>query len=125
MAHAEGVIPARLAPGPVVQVLDVLIDNALLHGDGTVTLDTKDLGYVLRIRISDEGIRDFGTDVFRRGVSSKRATGEGNGVGLAVASELAEAAGGHLLVDDASENTSFVLVLPRPEGEPAQAGARG
>jgi signal transduction histidine kinase len=107
------VIPARLALGPLTQVLDVLIDNARLHGSGGITVHTLDAGTHLEVRVSDEGGARLGTDVFRRGVTS-RADDEGHGIGLAVASELAEHLGGHLSVDRSAPTTTFVLWLPRP-----------
>ncbi|QIX28446.1 HAMP domain-containing histidine kinase [Nocardioides sp. JQ2195] len=107
------VVPARVAPGPVSQVLDVLIDNAFTHGSGRITVATRDVGTHLEVRVADEGDSQLTFDVFRRGVTT-RDDAEGHGVGLAVASELAELAGGHLSIDHAAATSTFVLWLPRP-----------
>lgn len=103
-------VRAHLPPGPVLQVLDVLIENAATHGAGTVTLDVVDAGTHVQVRVADEGRAPVGSEVFRRGVS--RQTSDGIGVGLAVAAELAEAIGGYLSVDE-TPPTCFVLRLPR------------
>jgi signal transduction histidine kinase len=104
-------VPAHVAPGPVEQVVDVLMENALDHGTGTVTLEALDTGTHLQIKVCDEGTPGFGPEVFGRGVT----TG-GTGVGLAVASELAESLGGHLSLEQTGP-TCFVLRLPRPDGD--------
>jgi signal transduction histidine kinase len=95
-----GPVRARVTPGPVEQILDILIENARDHGKGTVRLEARDTGTYLEIRVSDQGLPTFGPEVFRRGVT----TG-GTGIGLAVAL-------GHLSVEESSP-TSFVLRLPR------------
>ncbi|GAA3660341.1 HAMP domain-containing sensor histidine kinase [Nocardioides ginsengisoli] len=108
----------RVPAGPIEQVLDVLIDNARLHGEGTITVEVRDAGTHLEIAVADEGTRRPGPDVFRRGVS----TGDGSsaGIGLAVASELAEVCGGHLSLDTTAPSTRFVLWLPHGERPVAQ-----
>lgn len=107
-------VPARLIPGPVIQVLDVLVDNARVHGTGRITVGVYDAGSHLAVTVSDEGVADLGNDVFGRGVTS-REEHDGHGVGLAVASELAELSGGHLSLDRTAPTTTFMLWLPRPE----------
>ncbi|RHW26501.1 sensor histidine kinase [Nocardioides immobilis] len=108
------VVPARVIPGPVIQVLDVLVDNARIHGAGRITVRTRDADTHLEIAVSDEGATDLSNDVFRRGVTSRESDG-GHGVGLAVASELAELSGGHLSLDRTAPGTTFVLWLPKPQ----------
>ncbi|HWJ11318.1 MAG TPA: HAMP domain-containing sensor histidine kinase [Nocardioides sp.] len=100
----------RVSSGPLEQVLDVLVENACTHGRGTITLEVRDAGTHLEIVVGDEGVRQIGTEVFRRGVSSGPPGSEG--IGLAVASELAELGGGHLSLDTSSPTTRFVLWLP-------------
>jgi signal transduction histidine kinase len=108
----------RVPAGPVEQVLDVLIDNARLHGEGTITVEVRDAGTHLEIAVGDEGTRRIGPDVFRRGVST--GDGDSEGIGLAVASELAEVCGGHLTLDTTAASTRFVLWLPHGERPVAQ-----
>ncbi len=100
----------RVPLGPLEQVLDVLVDNARKHGRGTITVEVRDAGTHLEIVVGDEGTAQLGPEVFRRGVSSGSAGSEG--IGLAVAAELAEVCGGHLSLDTTSATTRFVLWLP-------------
>lgn len=101
---------AGIPTGPLEQVLDVLIDNARSHGRGTITVEVRDAGTHLEVSVGDEGTGPLGPEVFRRGVSTGADGSEG--IGLAVASELAEVCGGHLSLDPASATTRFVLLLP-------------
>lgn len=100
----------RVPLGPLEQVLDVLVDNACKHGRGTITLEVRDADTHLEIVVGDEGTARPGPEVFRRGVSTGAAGSEG--IGLAVAAELAEVCGGHLSLDPTSATTRFVLWLP-------------
>lgn len=82
-------------PGAVSQVLATLIENSLMHGDGTVALRTRVTGNQAVVEVSDEGPGvpvDLGSRVFERTVSGRNSTG----LGLAVARDLAEADGGRL-----------------------------
>ncbi|MFI1094736.1 ATP-binding protein [Streptomyces sp. NPDC020917] len=82
-------------PGAVAQVLATLIENALMHGAGRVTLHTRVTGTQAVVEVSDDGPGvppDLGTRVFERSVSGRNSTG----LGLAVARDLAEADGGRL-----------------------------
>ncbi|WP_436701131.1 sensor histidine kinase [Nocardioides sp. BYT-33-1] len=118
---------SRVPAGAVEQVLDVLVDNARGHGRGTITVEVRDAGTHLEIGVEDEGRLRLGPEVFRRGVSTGAEGSEG--IGLAVASELAEACGGHLSVDTTAATTRFVLWLPlrdrdvtRPDRVPDREG---
>ncbi|MEV4436696.1 ATP-binding protein [Streptomyces sp. NPDC049585] len=82
-------------PGAVSQVLATLIENSLMHGDGTVALRTRVTGNQAVVEVLDEGPGvppDLGARVFERTVSGRNSTG----LGLAVARDLAEADGGRL-----------------------------
>jgi signal transduction histidine kinase len=82
-------------PETVRQVLDVLLENALVHGGGAVTVRLRRDGTVLRLSVDDHGagIGDAdGRRIFERGVS----LASGSGLGLAVARELAHAGGSEL-----------------------------
>lgn len=108
----------RLHTGPVSQILDVLVENALDHGRGDVTVGVVDADTHLQLRVADQGARAFDVEVFGRGVSGGRSTG----LGLAVADELADAIGGRLHLHP-SAHTEFVLRLPRLETDPASDSA--
>lgn len=96
--------PARAAAAAVRQVLGVLLDNAVTHGRGTVTVLARDAGDALAIDVADEG-PDLGeTDPFACAPS-------GHGIGLRLARSLAEAEGGRLRLHLPSPPT-FTLLLP-------------
>ncbi|MFC5730340.1 MULTISPECIES: sensor histidine kinase [Nocardioides] len=117
VVQSNGKVPARLAPGPVEQVLDVLIDNARVHGRGTITVQTRHAGTHLEVAVMDEGEPTLRSEVFQRGVTTRRVDGDAHGIGLAVASELSELSGGHLSLDASAPTTRFVLWLPVRQGE--------
>ncbi|GAB2962994.1 HAMP domain-containing histidine kinase [Amycolatopsis acidiphila] len=103
----DGAPPPRASEAAVRQILAVLLDNALAHGRGTVTVIARDAGGALAIDVSDEGpgIPDD-SDVFRR-----RTSRTGSGIGLALARSLAEAEGGRLWLSQPAPPT-FTLLLP-------------
>ncbi|MCW2912757.1 MAG: two-component sensor histidine kinase [Actinomycetia bacterium] len=98
----------RASTAAVRQILDVLIDNAVRHGAGAVTIHVREAGDALAIDVTDEGtaIGDDPGDLFRR-----RTAANGHGIGLAMARSLAEAEGGRLLLSRPSPPT-FTLLLP-------------
>ena len=88
-------IQAIGTPGAVAQVLAALIENSLMHGDGSVTIRTRVRGTSAVLEVQDEGVgvpSELGARVFERAVSGHNSTG----IGLAVARDLAEADGGRL-----------------------------
>ncbi|MDX6583283.1 MAG: hypothetical protein QOI10_2467 [Solirubrobacterales bacterium] len=108
----EVVVPHRLphvraSRGAVREILDVLVDNAARHGDGTVRVEVRPLNGSLAIDVADQGpgIADPDRAFTRR-------SGEGHGIGLALARSLADADGGRLdLVDAGPPTTRFTLLL--------------
>lgn len=102
-------VVVRTNRGAVAQILDVLIENACDHGRGTVAVEAGLADTHAFVRVRDEGRAPLRPDIFQRGVSSDG----GPGVGLAVASQLAEGEGGRLDLEH-SRGTSFLLRLPRP-----------
>lgn len=97
--------------GAVAQVLATLIENALMHGAGTVALRTRVTGNQVVVEVTDEGPgvpADLGYRVFERTVSGRNSTG----LGLAVARDLAEADGGRLELVQ-RKPTTFALFLAR------------
>ncbi|WP_110181233.1 sensor histidine kinase [Nocardioides solisilvae] len=109
--EVHGPMPVRIVPGPVIQVLDVLIDNACRHGEGRIFLAVADRGDFLQLVVGDQGPRRIDDSVFRRGHTTGADDG-GTGLGLAIASDLAASLGGHLTLLD-EPTTTFGLALPK------------
>ena len=94
---------AYATPGGASQVIATLLDNALVHGAGTVTIRTSRTRRSVVVEVRDEGSgvpADLAPRIFERSVSG--APG-GTGLGLALARTIAAADGGQV-----------VLVRPRP-----------
>ena len=98
------------SPAPTSQILDVLVHNALQHGRGRVTISAARASGYVTVSVADEGPRPSGNAIFQR--TPGKSTGGGEGIGLALCAELAEALGGHLLLDS-SPTTRFSLILPQ------------
>lgn len=99
-AHAES----------VRQITDVLLDNALRYGKGTTSIAVRaDAGWV-RLRVKDEGTLASSDAVDSRLFA--RGVGAGNGLGLAVAKDLAIRGGGDLRISPGTE-TAFEALFPQ------------
>ncbi|MEU2624370.1 HAMP domain-containing sensor histidine kinase [Streptomyces sp. NPDC007157] len=100
---------ARLPGGPVSEVLGVLLDNALVHGHGTVRLSVRDLDDALAFDVSDEGtVEGEPARLLERG---RTGSGSGTGIGLALARDLAVSLGGRLSLTS-REPARFTLLIP-------------
>ncbi len=123
--------PSSASPGAARQILAVLVDNALTHGEGEVVLTAREAAGALAVDVSDQGpgVPDPGRLFARRAPAPRRAdrASDGRGIGLALARSLAEAEGGRLLLATATPPT-FTLLLPPPAadgaGRQADAGHR-
>lgn len=107
--HAPAV---RCSPSATAQVLDILLDNALRHGSGTVTLGARASMGALAIDVQDEGTERLRDEVFERGWSAS----DGAGIGLALGRDLATSQGGRLLLSAGRPGTVFTLLLPAAVG---------
>jgi signal transduction histidine kinase len=97
---------AHSSAGAVEQAIDVLIENALRHGAGTITVTVSGGGEVVRLSVADEGPGpDPDDDVF------DRRNGGAGGIGLPLARALIEAGGGRLTHAPGPPPT-FEIVLP-------------
>jgi len=115
LVHVRATCPVRaVGSGRAVHhVLDVLLENALAHGAGTVDVTAQEVDGCGIVRVADEGAFDRGMTehAFRR--SARGTASAGTGIGLDLARRIAESAGAHLrLVSHAP--TVFELELPPP-----------
>src|SRR5229473_8532475 len=103
---------AHVTPGGLAQVLATLLDNALMHGGGTVTLQTSQNSRSVVIEVRDEGNGvppELASRIFERSVSGRP---EGTGLGLALARTMAAADGGRVVLIKPKPPT-FAVFLPR------------
>jgi signal transduction histidine kinase len=122
----NGAAGARGDPQRVLQIVRILLENALVHtppgtavevavrrADGRAEISVADAGPGIS---ADDRAELF--DRFYRGGSTKAS---GSGLGLAIAKELAELMGGEIELDSRPGRTVFSLVLPAEERVPEPA----
>jgi signal transduction histidine kinase len=117
-------LQAHVTPGGLAQVLATLLDNALMHGGGTVTIQTSQNARSVVIEVRDEGKGvppDLVARIFERSVSGRP---EGTGLGLALARTMAAADGGRVVLVKAKPAT-FAVFLPRHPLRPGPHPVRG
>ncbi len=115
--ESEPEIPLVYASAAVVgQVVDVLVDNALRHGSGRITVSVRDAGGAVAVDVVDEGngLSQGTLDIFERGISGS-SPAPGHGIGLALARDLAQSQGGRLLLTRTTPSTVFTLLIPAAE----------
>lgn len=101
---------ARVTPARIREAVGALVDNAVRHGGGTVTLSARRTETSLLIEVADSGPgvpEDLVPHVFERGVSGQ----SGTGLGLALARALVEADGGRLELSRVRP-AMFTIFLP-------------
>jgi signal transduction histidine kinase len=115
---------AYISAGGVSQVVATLLDNALVHGGGTVTIRTSQTPRSVVIEVKDEGKgipADLVPRIFERSVSGAGGTG----LGLALAKSVASSDGGQLVLVRPRPAT-FAVIFPQPVleqlDEPVVAG---
>ena len=102
----------RAGAGSIREILGILLDNATAHGRGTVRVAARFGDGSLTVDVSDEG-----AGIERVEGIFERRSGQGLGIGLALARSLAEADGGRLdLISTGAEGTCFRLLLRASAG---------
>jgi signal transduction histidine kinase len=104
-----GAPDARASTAAVRQVLGVLVDNATIHGRGTVAVTVREASGAVAVDVSDEGpgVQDPEGTVFAQRADRR----DGHGIGLALARRLAEAEQGRLTLSRTAPPV-FTLLLP-------------
>jgi signal transduction histidine kinase len=111
LREPDGPAVAPTSPRGLKLILDVLMENALVHGRGTVKITVLDQREHVLVCVADEGKLD-------RSGSGQRAFDQlgtrhrsGSGIGLPMAQAIAEAAGARVSVA-ATDPTAFEIKLP-------------
>lgn len=86
------------------QCLDVLLDNAIRHGAGTITVTVEAYGETVAVEVADEGDGFSSTNRY--------------GTGLTLAASLSQRAGGDLMIRDRGRHPGVALVLPAASKAP-------
>jgi signal transduction histidine kinase len=116
-------LQAHVTPGGLSQVLATLLDNALMHGAGTVIIRRSVSPRSVVIEVEDQGRGvppELVARIFERSVSGRP---EGTGLGLSLARTMAAADGGRVILARPSPPI-FAVFLPRdaPEDRPPRKG---
>ena len=111
---APSEVQAVVTASALTQSVEILLDNALIHGSGDVEVRVSvDVDDAIEIAISDEG----------RLVETSQHDHRGHGLGLILAMNLLRADGGR--VELVSTNpTTFVIRLPAQPGAGSQSGSQ-
>jgi len=109
VSAVAGLPEVRVSAAAVRHVVDVLVDNALVHGSGNAEVTVSTLADGLLIEVSDEGPGLTDPDAAFTPRTARTGT---HGIGLGLARSLAEAEGGRLLVRRAAPRPLFSLLLP-------------
>ena len=115
---AGGLGPAQANPEQLQRVLFNLLQNAVRHtpADGSVVVRAEPVAGTVEIEVADTGTgipvdqRERIFDAFVRGDDAR--SGEGAGLGLAIARAIVEAHGGRIWIVDAPVGTSVRFSLP-------------
>jgi signal transduction histidine kinase len=113
--EGETGLRAYVSTGGVSQVLATLLDNALTHGGGTVTIRTSQTPRSVVLEVRDEG-RGVPPDLVHRIFERSVSGAGGTGLGLALAKSVASSDGGQLVLVRPRPAT-FALIFPQPVGE--------
>jgi PAS domain S-box-containing protein len=108
-------------PVQICQVLLNLLNNSFDAIKETlpcwVAVDVVASGELIELSVTDSGngiSEDLGKKIFQPFFTTK-ATGQGTGLGLGIATSIVEAHGGTLKIDHRCANTRFVLLLPKAQ----------
>ena len=105
VTRVESPLPLmRCSDAAARQVLGVLIENALKHGTGAISVVAREVSGGVALEVSDEG-----TGIQPGG---PRRRSDGTGMGLDLARALAEAEGGRLLLRRRAPSPTVAFLVP-------------
>ncbi|MGZ4432253.1 MAG: sensor histidine kinase [Trebonia sp.] len=120
----ESRLQAWVTPGGLAQVIATLLDNALMHGKGTVTIRRTQAERSVVIEVEDEGEgvpAELVSRIFERSVSGRP---EGTGLGLALARTMAAADGGRIVLARRRPPVFAVFLPTNSPGDRARGKTR-
>ncbi len=103
----------RVSAAAIDHALAVLVDNAVEHGAGPVTIGVHELPGAIVLSVADAGA---GVDHRASAFAGRSAPSGEPGLGLALARRLVEAEGGRLNLRTEGPNPVFEILLPVPCG---------
>lgn len=106
--HPDHVKAAISAP-VLIEILDVLLDNAHRHGRGAVRIRVRDISGALAVDVGDDGpgITADPETIFERRSGQR----DGHGIGLALARSLAHAEGARLVLTRVAPRPVFTVLV--------------
>lgn len=116
----EGII-ARATPGALQQALDVLLENALRHGGGEVSVRVTMAGEHVVIGVGDQGA-GVGPGLEEAVFDPTPTPPGGTGLGLPLARALMEAGGGRLRLATPRPVVFEIVLPPAPLAQGAPPG---
>lgn len=120
---ADSEVPLQADPDRLTQILSNLLENAVRHGGGPVTITVEQRSGSVRFDVSDDGpgiAPEHRALVFSRFWQARGRHG-GNGLGLYVVHGLVRAHGGTIEVLDRADGATFRVTLPA-DGGPQASG---
>jgi two-component system, OmpR family, sensor kinase len=105
-------------PKRIDQALGNLVENALVHGAGVVTLSARAAGSQVELHVTDEGpgfppgFAERAFDRFSRADDARRRSG--SGLGLAIVQTIAQAHGGTASVSANGESDVWISLPAEP-----------
>jgi len=122
--HWQQTIPEGLAvaldEADLAEAMGALAENAARHARSKVVMSVRVQGDRMQLTIADDGAGIAQTDCDRLMRRHARADETGTGLGLAIAADIAEAAGGTLVLGDAAPGLAASLYLPLARGTQAR-----
>jgi signal transduction histidine kinase len=110
---ADNEYHARIHPDDLMEAIGAILENACRFAKRQVTISVSRQGQYIEIRTRDDGpgvsTADLST-ITRRGVRLDESAA-GDGIGLALAAEILDAAGAQLFLENASPGLEVIVHL--------------